>query len=87
MTDDVWLNVETREQRERWLWTKNLTVGRLGFVKQADINIVMSRKNGGRLCGNAWSWRYIQNWIKNNSEIVSNAYRHRTLALVTSTRI
>lgn len=80
MADNAWLNVETDEQRERYLWTKNLTVARLGFAKHADVNIVMSRKYGARQCDNCWSWSdtdvYARTWIKNNSDVISSTYAH-----------
>lgn len=75
MTDDAWINLETDVQHESDWWTRYPTSTQLGIVKQANLNIVMSRKRAIRHC-ERYSSSTASEWIKNNSELISNAYVH-----------
>lgn len=79
LTDDKWINVQTREQRE-FGWTTNVTKTQLGIAKHAGVSIVLSREGGTRNC---FSERNMA-WIKNNTKVIFDAYDHGTLSSVTA---
>lgn len=85
MTDDKWINVETEEQREgkgvyEW-WTEESKT-RLGTVKHAGVNIVLSRSVGrreNRICADTELSKL--SWLQKKSDVISNAYVQDTSAL------
>ncbi|KAH7710077.1 hypothetical protein AAVH_22655, partial [Aphelenchoides avenae] len=67
MTDDVWINDYTREQRGIYGSVTNETETQLGTAKHAGVNIVLFRESGARRDNYARL-----DWVKNRTKLISN---------------